>query len=190
MDSDNQLFGTVDGYADGEEPIVFYTKRHEYRRYEPEEYRKLASGETKPARGFFKVLVGTRANRMIFMAMIMTVAVVLVVSFFGKKGNQCVVDNVSCAMTAFSWGDDVYLTIEMEKYGKEKFGPKVLNFTMVAEDSEGADSQVCVDSFVFDSEKKDQILRSSFRNYDIIKIKANISCGHVSKDIFCKVESK
>ena len=53
----------VDGYPDGEEPLVYHYQKDSFRRHESKQYADLASGQSLPKRGFFKVLVGTRSNR-------------------------------------------------------------------------------------------------------------------------------
>ena len=72
---DRNIPKPVDGYDDGAEPLVFYAPKGSYRKYEQKIYSDLASGVTGPAKGFFKVLVSTRANKLTLMAMIFFVAV-------------------------------------------------------------------------------------------------------------------
>ena len=47
---DNQ----IDGYTEGEEPLVFHYKKGDFRKYEAEKYRNIATGQDAPARGMIK----------------------------------------------------------------------------------------------------------------------------------------
>lgn len=197
MDDSGTIFsnGPVDGYADGEEPVVFHHREGEFRKYESKVYSDMATGKNQPKRGMFRVLVGTRMNRTIFFAMILTFGVVMCVNLFGRKSHEDVIEGVFCSMSAFSFGDDVYVSVEMKKKsGSKKSLPEVLvrdlSLDVSAIDSDGAESNKSHQEFSFDSSKEDQVCRMSFRNYDISNIKAVVTCLETTKELTCKVLSR
>lgn len=195
MDSEQKFsVGPVDGYAEGEEPIVFHHQDGEFRKYEKKLYSDLATGQNQPKRGLFRVLVGTKMNRMIFFAMIVTFVVVMGVGIFGGKSYEDTVDGVFCSMAAFSFGDDVYVSVSMKRSGSKQFrdgvGPKNIEIKAVAVDSDGADSAVENRDFLFTDSGEDEVCRFTFRNYDITKINALVSSSGTEKKLSCKVVAR
>lgn len=175
--------GVIDGYAEGEEPIVFHHKNGEFRKYESQAIRDLATGQNQPARGLFKSLVSTKGNRLMFVAMVLCFALVFIVSILSNKPNENTLDGVYCKMDAFSIEESVYVSIAMhlsssarEKSDSEK--PRHFFAEVTALDSSGEEAgQEKLDflySFSKDDGAKDQFLRTSFSDYEIEKIKCTL----------------
>ncbi|HBG65871.1 MAG TPA: hypothetical protein DDW78_05310 [Treponema sp.] len=181
---DNQ----IDGYADGEEPLVFYHQRGEYRKYEAAQYRDLASGKNSPRRGLFRVLVSTRGNRFMFTIMVMVFAVVILVRVLGGKSSEGTVEGVFCELSAFSMEDTVYASVkirtsaaERERLGKDSpVPPKDLSFDFRALDKDGSEIAADAADAVYDDAAaggKEGFVRTSFTDFDIVRVQCTVSSG-------------
>lgn len=181
---DNQ----IDGYAEGEEPLVFYHQRGEFRKYEAEQYRDLATGKNQPKRGLFRVLVSTKGNRFMFTIMVMVFAVVILVRVLGGKTSEGTVNGVFCDLSAFSMEDTVYASVkirtsaaERDRLGKNAVvPPKDLHFSFAALDKDGAQSAADELDVVYDDAAaggKEKIVRVSFTDYDIARVQCTVSSG-------------
>lgn len=190
----NFSLGPADGYADGEEPIVFHHRDGEFRKYEKKIYSDLATGKTAPKKGIFRVLVSTKMNRAIFFTMIITFAVVLCVSLFGRKSNEGSVSGVSCSLSSFSFGDEVYVSIEMHRLGTREYrdgvGPKTVEFDVTSVDSDGDDVSTQNVVFDFKDSGEVEVCRLVFPNYSVEKIRASASCDGVERELVCNVVAK
>ena len=188
------LENQVDGYGEDDEAVIWHHKKFGYREREPKAFSDLAEGKNQPKRGLFRVLVSTKMNRMIFTAMLMCFGIVFMVAILGGKDNQGSVGGVFCEMSAFSFGDDVYVSVSMKESGRKKSGDSkegdgILHFNFVAVNSDGEDSDTRDADFDF-TKLSDDVCRVTFRNYEIALIKATVSSGGKSISLSCKVESR
>ncbi|HAK68881.1 MAG TPA: hypothetical protein DEO40_00310 [Treponema sp.] len=184
----------IDGYPEGEEPLVFHHKNGGFRERESQVYRDLATGKNQPKKGLFRVLVSTKMNRMIFFAMIMTFGVVLAVSLLGGKANEGLVNGVYCSLNAFSFGDDVYVSVSMRRSSAKKSaeikGQRVVHYKVVAVNSDEADADVQEQDVVFTDSGDEENARFVFKNYEITKINAGLSSGEETLNLTCKVQAR
>ncbi len=195
MDSEiNFSDGPADSYAEGEQPIVFHHKDGEFRKYEPKVYSDLATGKSAPKRGLFRVLVSTKMNRMIFIAMVVMFAVVILISLFGKKSHEDTVGGVFCSLSAFSFDDSVFVSMDMSRSTGSRFrdgiGRMDVNVEFWAVDADGNDFERKEKKFEFTDSGKKETGRITFSNYEITKIRAKVDCGGESVELSCKVVAK
>lgn len=187
---DNQ----VDGYTDGEEPLVFHYRKGEFRKYESEKYKNIATGKDTPARGLFRVLVATKGNRMLFITMMMCFVLMLVMSIFSAKSNVDTVGGVTCELTSFSFQDNVYTSLKMKKSRKEdKFasGYRNLFITFSLLDSEGNTVAVYESEYAFDmGSPEEQFVRATFNDYEAHSSCCTVNCGDDTMTIKTSIEQR
>lgn len=183
--------GMVDGYGEGEEPIAFHHKNGEYRKYMDPKLVDIAEGKNQPKRGFFRVLVSTRSNKILFFVLCLTFAVYLSVSLFAKNSNEDVINGNPIKLSAFSFSDQIYLTFEMNPDAKNKSSDtaglyKKYNLKLEYINSDNAVAYESENSFVF--EGKDYYFRETYTDYDIVNVKCIVTCGEIEKNLVAKVE--
>ncbi len=181
----------VESYEDGQEPLVFYHDRNEYRKYEPESVRDFASGKTKMNKGFFRVLVGTRSNRMIFFAMVMTFALVFIVKILSGSPGEANISGVNCVLSALSYDDRVLVSIRMKPSSRNNNDalPRNIVAKFIVIDADGMEQNRAEIAAVFDPSKDSpQFLRDSFTDYEIRKVRCIVSCGEEAVEMVCNVE--
>ncbi len=195
------MFGDnmIDGYAEGEEPLVFYHKNGEYRQYESKQYRDLATGENQPKKGLFRVLVNTKGNRLMLVTVCMCAALVFMVSLLARSPNEDVVGSVVCSLSAISMEDEVIVSIKLTPYSQKKESenaPCTLNASIVAYNKDGLPIENAEISYKYDpvAEKNGAYMRYKFDNLDVIngfdisKIECDVSNGEVQKKLKCGIE--
>lgn len=183
MDDNNNLnqfnFGRqVDGFADGEEPVVFYHKTGEFRKFESQAAADLATGKNKPKTGLFRVLVSNKQNKAIFIVLCMTFAIVILTAFLGRGFPFGKLNDISCEASSYVFKDQVLVTVSM--LNKSKSLP-VQNVEV--------DVQIYNnDDFVYDvfsqtisvSSDKTQV-QKAFSDYDAKKIIVKLSTPATDK---------
>lgn len=186
---DNQ----IDGYTEGEEPLIFHTKKGEYQQYEKKEYRDMARGVNQPKRGFLRVLVNSRGNRILFFVMMACIALVFILTFINSKRNECSISHINCALKAFSYGDKVYASVELEPNKNTPLDVPLsvqANFSFYDTDGTMVDSGM--DSLLF--EFKDPKEDSRFLRYDVTDFNlGRVECvlevnGESSEMMMCKID--
>ena len=177
MGENKEMFGEeqIDGYEDGEEPIVFHHKNGEYRKYEEKKYSDLAIGKSLPKKGLFRALVSTRGNRLMLIALIACVAFVYIYSFCTGSANENVVSGVHCSVSAFSYEDIVYVScsLKLPKKSKGIDKEKKLNIVFQVIDNDGDLYSEYTEQASFTGEEI--FVRKSFPDYGIVLIKCEVS---------------
>lgn len=181
-------FSSVDGYAEGEEPLHFYYKKGEFRQYYDNDkmpLRDLAEGKGLPKRGLFRVLVSTKSNRAIFTGMIMCFVLVLALNFLRGSANEGTVGGMYCELTAFSFQEQLFASVEIRpSYLTKKHhrsGPyeqKLFTAAFSVTNSDGELSEKSEQDFLYDSaEGESRFLRATFGDYEAGKVTCSLSLG-------------
>ncbi len=171
---DNQ----IDAYGEEGPGVIFHYKKGSFREHESQTTRDIAEDITSRKNGFFKTLVKTRANRTLLIMLLITMGVLLVVSFFSKGNDETVVNGMHCSLSAFSFEDSVYVTLKGEPEGKhvsKDLAQKVFDvqFSAINTDNELAnriDSQI-----LFDPSQEECYARTVFADYDIIQVLCTVT---------------
>ncbi|MBQ0052106.1 MAG: hypothetical protein KBT11_08600 [Treponema sp.] len=186
-------FRNIDeGHAEGEEPLVFHYNREDRIKNAPDLVKQYYSGELNRKRGLFRVLVSTKGNRFMLFALVVCFIIIGFVEFFGPSSNVDTVSGISSKLTAFSYEDTIYVSLKLEKAGKKyleahKDENGVEVFALVQ--AYDADNQLLFEDKVNGKyEGKDLFLRTSFTDYDIFSIKAQLAAGGEVKNLSCSVE--
>lgn len=183
----------IEGYGEGEAPLVFHHKNGEFRKYEPKMYSDMATGKNQVKHGLFRDLVSTRGNRLMFFVLVMCFALVLIVSLLSGKSEENAIDGLSFSLTAFEFSEKIYVSVDIKKLEKNEGNQEIkkISATVTALSSDGQ----ALDSFksecLFD-EKSDakETLTGIFNDYDISSVSCLITCGDKSCTISGKVKHK
>lgn len=189
----------VDGYSEGEEPVIFHYQKGSFRKHEQQIYSDLATGKTGPAKGFFKVLVSSKGNKMIFFTMIVSIALACIIGFLSGRKNQGTVGGVKCSLSAFSFEDTVYASVSLNKDGKKRSkAPVNMDFYFEVTTAKGvvADSRSVACTFVPDG--KNDPVHVAFPDYEFLKkvsdegfiVRCRVSADDEEKVLETDIEKK
>lgn len=173
--------------ADGQ-TLVFHYKRGSFRRLETQRTRDLATGKMNGKKGLLKVLVSTRSNRFVLFTLLICIGVTVFLGIFRKQDND-IVGGISCTVSAFSFDEKVYATVELLSTDKKKDDLPVkltVEFQCINSDNVVADKSL--EEFVY--EKDRQFVRTVFSDYEMKGIRAIVSIGDESKTVFSKIISR
>ncbi|MBP5359033.1 MAG: hypothetical protein J6Y69_07595 [Treponema sp.] len=190
----------IDGYPDGEEPLVFHHKNGEFRNLEVKQYRDLATGKNQPKTGLFRVLVSTKMNRMIFIAMAMCFGLVFVLNLLMNKPNEATVNGVYCNLSAISFNDTLVVTTECRISSKSKAyrrnsKPREVGISAVALNSQN-------DEFYIGDDKVDvnepntaipsviEYENPGLEDMEIESIRVTVESAGQSEELTCKIDNK
>ena len=146
--------------------VVFhYSREHRLSRASPEVRRVYEEGYNLN-KGFIKGLTGNTGLRSTFMVIVILCAAIFFISVFGPSSDEAKFYGVDASLTAFSFGESVFVSLSIDKNENELPPPlpAMLAAEMAILDDDGA---VLTDAIVTGWYEGDEtVLRYSFPDYD------------------------
>ena len=150
--------------------LNFRYSREERLKNAPDTVKKYYAGEgPTPPKGFFKALVHTKSSRFTFMALILVLALVVSLIFFGPKANESSLQNTNFTLSAFSFEEKIYVTL---KYVQKSIQEQEIIVTFQTFDKDKG--LVSENKKAFIIAENNSFLRTTFIDYDILDVVAII----------------
>ena len=152
-----------------EAELNFHYKREDRLKDAPTVVKKYYAGELPTApKGLFKALVHTKSSRFTFMALILVLALVVALIFFGPKANQNSIGNTEFNLSAFSFEEKVFVSIKTQSKVNQPEIQIPLEISISALDKESQIlNQEKIETVITENE---EFIRTIFTDYDIISI--------------------
>lgn len=152
-----------------EAELNFHYKREDRLKDAPTVVKKYYAGELPTApKGLFKALVHTKSSRFTFMALILVLALVVALIFFGPKANQNSIGNTEFNLSAFSFEEKVYVSVKTQSKVNQPEIQIPLEISISALDKESQIlNQEKIETVITENE---EFIRTIFTDYDIISI--------------------
>ncbi|MBP3709806.1 MAG: hypothetical protein J6I73_05320 [Treponema sp.] len=183
-------FNAIDeGHEDGEEVLHYYFNHEERIRRAPQNVQDFYNGAgPQPPKGILKSLTATKANRFGLFAIAIFCAFIYAYSLIGEKSYQKKIGGVEMTLAAFSYGDDVYVSMSAKNTTAEKmpYGA-VVSATITAIDNQNAVIATYQEDAAYTLESGDIIIRTKFTDYDIVHVQAEVTFGEETKTLAAKV---
>ncbi len=188
----------------------FYYSREERLKNAPQSVKDFYAGKMAPKKGLFKVLVATPGNRFMLSSIVVFVAFIWIFSFFSSRNEKRFL-GTECELSAFSFEDSVYASLEFkenpdwfsdrkkssdessgdfpEDSAAEKNHAQIpVRVLFQAYDSSGL---VADKAEVFDVYSGEGLfIRTKFSDYDIIKVSATVEAGTEEKDFEARIQRR
>ena len=190
--------------------LIFHYKREERLEDASRTVKDYYNGTgPTPPKGIFEALVHTKSARYSLFALILVLAFFVGLYFFGAKSYEDTLDGVHYKLSAFSFEDNVYVSIKLELEDSKK--SEKINRTIENTDTNTSENSnqnarlpdFSVQIFAIDNDTqiiekknfskndvKDLYLRTTFVNHDIIMIKAEVKSSENQDstiELSCKV---
>lgn len=176
---------------DSTENLNFRYNRTERLKSAPKEVQDYYNGNWKgPPKGFFKALVHTTGSKFIFAALCFVLAISVVVMIVNSRENIITFANVKSEISAFSFDDIVYVTLQCQEKNTTIDTIKNNKIKVVLK---ALDAQKNIINFSEQEDfftKNEIFFRTTFQDYDIISVLAEITIKGQTETIFCNVEKK
>ena len=162
----------VEGYAEGEKPVVFYYNRERRIANAPQSVRDYYDGKNRPATGLFKVLVATPAKRVMFFSIIALCVIIIFLNYSLGEESTGTIGGVPVSLSAFAFEDAVYISLRFDDNAKLKderlFLADILIFN--------ADNQLFeTRQFSQNYSGNEVFVRTKIPDYDILRIEAVVT---------------
>ena len=156
-----------------EAELNFHYKREDRLKDAPTVVKKYYAGELPTApKGLFKALVHTKSSRFTFMALILVLALVVALIFFGPKANQNSLGNTEFSLSAFSFEEKIYVSIKTQTKNNQTEIQIPLELSISALDKENQiANQEKIETVITENE---EFIRTIFTDYDIISIDVEV----------------
>jgi hypothetical protein len=156
-----------------EAELNFHYNREDRLKDAPTVVKKYYAGELPTApKGLFKALVHTKSSRFTFMALILVLALVVALIFFGPKANQNSIGNTEFNLSAFSFEEKVFVSIKTETKINQTEIQIPLEISISALDKESQIlNQEKIETVITENE---EFIRTIFTDYDIISVEVEV----------------
>lgn len=156
-----------------EAELNFHYNREDRLKDAPTVVKKYYAGELPTApKGLFKALVHTKSSRFTFMALILVLALVVALIFFGPKANQNSLGNTEFSLSAFSFEEKIYVSIKTQTKNNQTEIQIPLELSISALDKENQIvNQEKIETVITENE---EFIRTIFTDYDIISISVEV----------------
>lgn len=99
--------------------LVFHYNRENRISKAPSQVQAAYDGTmTKPPKGFFKALVHTKSSRIMLIVMFLVLGFTVANILTGNKKNKGKIDDISFTLSAFSFEDTIYVSLQMKNDSK------------------------------------------------------------------------
>lgn len=176
----------VEGYAEGEEPLVYhYGRPGERLRNADESVRQFyEEAESRPRRGILRYLVQTRTSRVLLIAIAALAVMNVALAVMGGDSSASVA-GIPLGLSAFSFGDGTYVSLRLSPAEGES-GPAVevaVRFQAYAAEDRLVHEEDSAGFYL----GQELFLRTSFPDYDIVYVKAVVTASGGSATLRCDV---
>ena len=156
-----------------EAELNFHYNREDRLKDAPTVVKKYYAGELPTApKGLFKALVHTKSSRFTFMALILVLALVVALIFFGPKANQNSIGNTEFNLSAFSFEEKVFVSIKTQSKVNQAEIQIPLEISISALDKESQIlNQEKIETVITENE---EFIRTIFTDYDIISVEVEV----------------
>ena len=156
-----------------EAELNFHYNREDRLKDAPTVVQKYYAGELPTApKGLFKALVHTKSSRFTFMALILVLALVVALIFFGPQANQNSIGNTEFNLSAFSFEEKVYVSIKTQSKVNQPEIQIPLEISISALDKESQIlNQEKIETVITENE---EFIRTIFIDYDIISVEVEV----------------
>ena len=176
---------TIDGYTEGEEPLVFHYSREERLKKAPQNVRDYYEGKMNVKRGLLKSLIATKANQYMLFSIALCMTAIFMVSKFGADSEKNSIGGTNIELSAFSFEDKIYVSTKLEASAAISNKDDVSeNIIAMDKDRNEISTSICADFY----DGKKLVLRTTFSDNNIEYIKAEVEIYGKTKELFAKVK--
>lgn len=173
-----RLGGDIEGYADGEEPLVYhYGPSGERLKNADESVKRFYAGEgPQPPGGILRSLVQTRSSRLILVVLLAMLAITTITSIMDRGVGATTVGLVPVELSAFSFDEAVYASLRLEGNSLDGLSVRVpvsCTFRFYTTDGQVV-HEAAAETFYPGGE---DFLRTTFGDYDILYVEAVVAAG-------------
>ncbi len=175
-----------EGHAEGEERLVFRYNREERLKNAPQIVRDAYEGKMNPVRGF-KILWVNKSNRYILLSLIVFIGFVWVFTTISGTKSYAKINNTAYEISAFSFQDEVYVTIKVNNKKADEKSPPVKvesEIFFINNDNQVIEKKEL--SLVY--RDGEQTLATKAGDYDIIRVDAIITAENTEKEVSVAVK--
>ncbi len=180
-----------EGYADGEEPLHYYYNREERIKRAPKIVQDFYAGKVNQfSKNPFKTIFKNKIYRITFIFLLLFCCFAYFMNWRENK-NALKIGGTEANLSAFSYSEQVYVSLKFEsiseksKSKNENFVPTIISVVFSAIDSSGTVVQTSEFSDSYNG--NELFIRTQFKDYDIIKIVADVVFGEEKKSFSSKV---
>ncbi|MCM1320950.1 MAG: hypothetical protein NC041_02095 [Bacteroides sp.] len=200
------------------EDLVFHYRRERRLASAPESVQNLYNGSLQFApNGLLKTLVRTKSSRMLLSVILAFSLMLLFLRSFAADSSRTDIAEISAAVSAFSFSDTVYVSVQCVPRNNRKLPPSRI-FPSNKKNNDSRKSEKTADDFsaagtsafiemnvqAYDSSgvlfaeheifgfctNDETYFRTTFADYDIVEIRVALQIENEQDSIVCKVEKK
>ncbi|HIW36320.1 MAG TPA: hypothetical protein IAA30_04995 [Candidatus Treponema faecavium] len=170
----------ADGYAEGEEPVVFhYSREHRLQGASKQVQDYYANNGISMGKGLFRSLVQTRMSRTLLIVIVLMVLFIGFYGVFSSGSAAAAVGGIPVSLSAFSFEDTVYASVRFDEAAAEEQTSVSVRFCFLIDGgtvfAETEESEIYTGKELF--------LRTTITDYDIVTVTAAVMAGEEQTEL-------
>lgn len=183
-----------ESHEDGEQPLHYYYNREERLKNAPKPVRDYYEGRAPHVEmNIVKALTANPVNRFALITLLGVSVLIFVLSRSAEKPYRKAVGGTEMTLSAFSYEDEVYVTLKAADWDTKSGKKKEQLAGMLSVTYSAIDNQKAAVSSVQKAElyKGEELaIRTKFSDYDILAVKAEVSLNGEKKELTAAVEKR
>ncbi len=180
--------GGTPGTAEGPDTLEFRYSRQKRLERAPEIVRETYRKGYTPNKGFIRGLTATPGLRSIFFAIIILSAVVVGVTLFGGSSDQKTLNGSAVRLTAFLYGDSVYVSVSLKPSGDSAAPSEPVPVSAYIEGLDASGNVVAEQRVSGAYAGSDTVLRAVLRDYELLKVRCEVLFGDAAAELSASVD--
>ena len=181
------MFEDVDEFVpdkEADKKLIFRYNREERIAKAPQIVQDYYNGGLRPVRGI-KIFF-TKQNRYIFFALIFFIGATWIYTALNKTRAGTTLAGVNFELTAFSYEEEVYVSLQMKRSSRSREkGPVNVQTEFFAIDPNNQVGDKRLGQLLY--EDGEQYIRTKFTDYDIIRVDVILNAGGYEKELSAEV---
>lgn len=181
------MFENVDeGHSEDKDGFHYYYNREERLKNAPQIVKDYYDGKMNPTRGFFKVLVSTRANRFLFFTLVVLTAFALVYGKVTGVSSKGELGGIKYELSSFAYDEEVYSSVKITSSVEQIKNPVKVQVVFYLTDADKQTTTGYEDELLLVN--TEDYIRLKLQDYEYIRCSAVIKIGPESFQLECPVK--
>lgn len=181
------MFEEVDeGHPEEGNGFHYYYNREERLKNAPQIVKDYYDGKMNPPRGFFKVLVSTRANKFLFFTLVVLTAFSLVYGKVMGASSKGELAGIKYELSSFAYDEEVFSSVKVSATPEQIKNPVKVQVTFYLTDADKQTGSGYEEELLLVN--TEDYIRLKIQDYEYTRCTAIVKAGSESVQLECSVK--
>lgn len=171
---------------DEEKGFHYYYNREERLKNAPQIVKDYYAGKMTPTRGFFKVLVSTRANKFLFFTLVVLTAFTLIYGKVTGASSKGEISGIKYELSSFAYDEEVFSSVKISAGPEQIKNPVKVQVVFYFSDADKQTTSSYEDELLLVN--TEDFIRLKLQDYEYVRCFAVVKAGPESIQLECPVK--